>query len=235
MNRGIYTAAKGMATTAQWMDVISNNLANTATTGYKADTLAFADVMSKNLYADGGKGAYLGSMGEGPEAVKNAIDRSVGTIRTTGNALNVAIRTPQGMFAVKQDDKTFYTRNGSFDLDASQTLVTDQGLPVLDTKGGQIKVTGSGFVHQGKNTIAQIGLYESDFAKVGGNLWSASNTPVPVASPQLAVESLESSNIEPVQAMIDLIKVQRSFELSQKAIQTQDDMTGKLTDVLNHH
>lgn len=231
-----------MMTTSQWMDVISNNLANSGTNGYKADTLAFADVMMKNMYADGGRGVYLGSMGNGPEAVSNAIDRSVGTIKSTGNALDVAIRTPQGMFAVQKDTQTYYTRNGNFTLDSTGTLVTDQGYPVLDTKGGKIKATGvekvmideQGNVHQGNDILAQIGVFEADFGKAGGNLWTTNGkTPILVASPELATCALEASNVEPVQAMVDLIKVQRSYEMSQKSIQTQDDMTGKLFDILN--
>jgi len=232
-----------MMTTAQWMDVVSNNLANSGTNGYKADTLAFTDVMMKNMYADGGKGNYLGSLGNGPEPVSNAIDRSVGVIKSTGNPLDVAIRTPQGMFAVQQDGQTYYTRNGNFTLDSTGTLVTDQGLPVLDNKGQKIKATGVekvmidevGNVHQGNDVLAQIGIYDSDFRKAGGNLWTATRNPIPVASPELATAALEASNVEPVQAMVDLIKVSRSFELSQKSIQTQDEMTGKLFDVLNRH
>ncbi|MBI1331576.1 MAG: flagellar hook-basal body protein [Armatimonadetes bacterium] len=244
MNRGIYTGARGMMTTTQWMDVISNNLANSGTDGYKADTLAFTDVMMKNLYANGGKGVYLGSIGNGPAATANSIDRSVGTIRTTGNALDVALRTPQGMFAVQMNGQTYYTRNGSFSLDSAGHLVTNQGLPVLDTKGSPITITGKGkvmideqgLVHQGDNVVAQIGIYESDFAKAGLNLWTAgTQTPQPVANPELATNSLEASNVEPIQAMVDLIKVQRSFEESQRSIQTQDDMTGKLFEILNRH
>ncbi len=234
-----------MSTTSQWMDVISNNLANSGTNGYKADTVAFADVMTKNLYANGGRGAYLGTLGNGPDAVSNNIDRSVGTIKATGNPLDVAIRTPQGMFAIQRDNQTYYTRNGNFTLDSSGTLVTDQGYPVLDTKGGKITATGKdkvmideqGYVHQGDNVIAQLGIFDTDFQKAGNNLWAPElgKKPIAVANPELAPAALESSNVEAVQAMVDLIKVQRSFEMSQKSIQTQDDMTGKLFDILNRH
>ena len=109
-----------MMTTTQWMDVISNNLANSGTDGFKADTLAFSDVMVKNLYADGGRGPMIGSMGNGPEAVANAIDRSVGTIKSTGNPLDCAIRTPEGMFAVQDNGQTAYTRNGSFSINGDR-------------------------------------------------------------------------------------------------------------------
>ena len=91
-----------MMTTSQWMDVVSNNLANSATDGYKADTLAFSDVMVKNLYANGGHGQMIGTLGNGPSTVAAYVDRSVGSIKQTGNSLDVAIKTPQGMFAVQR-------------------------------------------------------------------------------------------------------------------------------------
>ena len=231
-----------MMTTTQWMDVISNNLANTTTDGYKADTLAFSDVMVKNLYANGGNGPMIGSIGNGPEGVANAIDRSVGTIKPTGNPLDCAIRTSQGMFAVQQNGQTAYTRNGSFSLNASRELVTNQGLNVLDDKGQKITLPGTerleidalGQVHQGNNVVATLGLFDGEFAKVGNNLWSSKDAK-PLPNPSLAMASIESSNVDAVQAMVELIKIQRSFEMSQKSIQTQDEMTGKLFEVLNRH
>ena len=231
-----------MMTTTQWMDVISNNLANSGTDGFKADTLAFSDVMVKNLYADGGRGPMIGSMGNGPEAVANAIDRSVGTIKSTGNPLDCAIRTPEGMFAVQDNGQTAYTRNGSFSINGDRELVTNQGLPVLDDRGQKITLPGvervevdaQGQIHQGNNIVATLGIFDGTFSKAGKNLWSSPDAK-PLPNPSLATASVEASNVEAVQAMIDLIKIQRSFEMSQKSIQTQDDMTGKLFEVLNRH
>ena len=224
------------------MDVISNNLANSGTDGYKADSLAFSDVMVKNLYADGGRGPMIGTLGNGPEAVANAIDRSVGTIKSTGNPLDVAIRTPKGMFAVQQNGRTVYTRNGSFSLNSEHDLVTSQGLPVLDDRGQKINLPGverieidaEGQVHQGNNVVATLGIFDGEFRKAGDNFWTASDA-APLANPSLATAAVESSNVEAVQAMVDLIKIQRSFEQSQKSIQTQDEMTGKLFEILNRH
>ena len=231
-----------MMTTTQWMDVISNNLANSATDGYKADTLAFSDVMVKNLYANGGHGPLIGSLGNGPEGVANAIDRSVGTIKPTGNPLDCAIRTQQGMFAVQQNGQTAYTRNGSFSLNSDRDLVTSQGQPVLDDRGQKITLPGTerveidaqGQVHQGNSVVATLGIFDGEFSKAGNNLWASPNAKL-LTNPSLAMGAIESSNVEAVQAMVDLIKIQRSFEMSQKSIQTQDEMTGKLFEILNRH
>ena len=229
-----------MMTTTQWMDVISNNLANSGTDGYKAYTLAFSDVMVKNLYANGGSGQLIGSLGNGPEGVANAIDHSVGTIRSTGNPLDCAIRTPQGMFAVQQNGTTAYTRNGSFTVNADRELVTNQGHLVLDQQGQKITLPGTerieidaqGIVHQGNNSVASLGIFDGEFRKAGNNLWSSNNAR-PLQNASLATAAVESSNVEPVQAMVDMIRIQRSFEMSQKSIQTQDEMTGKLFEIIN--
>lgn len=229
-----------MMTTTQWMDVVSNNLANATTDGYKGDSLTFSDVMVKRLYGNGGNGPYIGSLGNGPEAVASSVDRSVGTIKSTGNPLDCAIRTPQGMFAVQQGGKTVYTRNGSFSINADRELVSKQGLPVLDDQGQKISLPGTerveidqlGLVHQGNNVVATLGIYNGSFSKAGANLWVSQNAQI-MPDVSLATASIESSNVEPVGAMIDLIKIQRSFEMSQKSIQTQDEMTGKLFELLN--
>jgi flagellar basal-body rod protein FlgF len=240
MNRGIYTGAQGMMTTSQWMDVVSNNLANSGTDGYKADTISFSDELVNGLRSNGGKGSYIGTISHGPQVIANAVDRSVGTIKTTGNPLDVAIKTPQGMFSVLQNGRMSFTRNGSFTVSSDRELVTKQGLPVLDNRGKRISVPGTemveidpdGQVRQGTDVVATLGIYDGAFTKSGNNLWSAPTVKL-MPSPDLVTSSIESSNVEAVGAMIDLIKIQRSYEMSQKSIQTQDDMTGKLYELLN--
>lgn len=231
-----------MMTTTQWMDVISNNLANSSTQGYKADTLAFSDVMVQNLYGNGGSGGFIGSIGSGPNGVSNAIDHTVGGIKSTGNPLDVAIRTERGMFAIQREGQTLYTRDGSFIVDNNKTLVNSRGLAVLDDQGKKITINGTGKVeidqlgnvHEGNDIIGKIAVYDGDFAKAGDNLWTAqTRKPTIIQTPELVAGALEGSNVEPVAAMVELIKVQRSFEMTQKSIQSQDDMTGKLFELLN--
>ena len=229
-----------MMTTSQWMDVVSNNLANSATDGYKADTLAFSDVMVKNLYANGGHGQMIGTLGNGPSTVAAYVDRSVGSIKQTGNSLDVAIKTPQGMFAVQRNGNTMYTRNGSFSVNSDRELVTTQGFPVLDDRGAKIVLPGTekaeidqeGVVRQGNNTIATLGIFEGTFTKAGDTQWTSKDATA-LPNPTIVPGAIEGSNVDAVSAMVDLIKIQRSFEQSQKSIQTQDEMTGKLFEILN--
>ena len=239
MNRGIYSSAKAMQTTTQWMDVISNNLANASTDGYKTDTIAFADVLVKNMYANGGSGKFLGSVGSGPDAVVESTDMKLGPVRSTGNPLDIALQNPKEMLAINADGKTQYTRDGALKVSPDMFVVTQRGFQVLDDRGQPIKVSKEGIVHisptgeviQGTQEIAKLGVYTGTFTKEGNNLWSAPQ-PNRVTEPTLAIASLEGSNVDAIATMVDLIKITRHFEMSQKSIQSQDDMTGKLFEIL---
>jgi flagellar basal-body rod protein FlgF len=240
MNRGIYTGAKGMMTTTQWMDVVSNNLANASTDGYKADTVAFTDILIRNMNQDGGEGAFIGTLGGGPDTIIESTDFTVGPIRSTGNPLDVALQNPRHLFSVRANGVQQFTRDGAFKIDESKTLVTNKGFEVLDDRGnpirfgkeGKIEISANGSVLQGGVEIAKLGVFQGEFTKSGRNLWSG-DRPTLVQEPKLATTSIEGSNVEPIASMIDLIKINRFFEMSQRSIQTQDDMTGKLVDALN--
>jgi flagellar basal body rod protein FlgG len=240
MNRGIYAGAKAMVTNTQWMDVVANNLANASTDGYKADTIAFADVMTRNMYAGGGAGQLLGSIGSGPDAVVESTDMSIGPIRSTGNPLDVALKDPSQLFSVRANGIVQYTRDGAFKIDDNRNLVTSQGYQVLDDRGAPIKFDKEGKyeIHQDGSVTVDgeqthtVGVFTGEFSKAGKNLWT-SNRPTRVLDIELATASREGSNVEPISAMIDLIKINRAFEMTQRSIQTQDEMSTKLLDALN--
>jgi flagellar basal-body rod protein FlgF len=242
MNRGIYTGARGMVTTAQWMDVVANNLANAATDGYKADNLGFGDVMVQKMFANGGRGPLLGTLSNGPASIEETIDRNVGVMKTTGNPLDVAFDTKSGMFAVSAYGKTMYTRNGSFKLNTNRELVTGSGHNVLDDRGnkiafkgnGKFEISPDGVVSEDGQAIAKLGIYDGDFKKAGQNLWN-SNQATALPNARLLVGQVEGSNVQPIEAMVDLIKINRSYDISQKSIQNQDDLTSKLIETINRH
>ena len=239
MNRGIYSSAKAMQTTTQWMDVISNNLANASTDGYKSDTIAFADVLVKNMYGNGGNGKFLGSIGNGPDAVVESSDMKLGPVRATGNPLDIALQNPKQMLAISVNGQTQYTRDGALKIDPERYLVTQRGFRVLDDRGTPIKLGTEGVIHvspsgevtQGTNEVAKLGIFTGNFKKEGNNLWSCPQ-PTRETDPSIATASLEGSNVDAVATMIDLIKINRHFEMSQKSIHTQDDMTAKLFEIL---
>src|SRR6478736_2099764 len=138
MQRGVYSAATAMATAQQWLDVVTNNLANASTNGYKKDGLTFNDGLVRELSANAGTGAKLGSLGSGAVVQGAYTDFSVGSHTMTGNALDLAIRTPQGAFAVQTPGGVKYTRDGSFQLNADRQIVDQQGHQVLNRQGQPI-------------------------------------------------------------------------------------------------
>lgn len=220
----------------RWMDTISNNLANASTNGFKADEVSFSDVFVKEVYENGGSGSYLGSVGTGPVEVGEFTRFTLGPTHQTSNPLDLSLGSVQTMFSVQNSvGEKRYTRDGSFQMDENRNLVTRSGLKVLDDQGkavqlgakGEIKIAGDGTVMQGGQRVAKLAVYTGTFAKEGVNLCTASNVSQS-AAPMIQQGFLEGSNADPVSSMIELIQVNRLFEMAQKSIQSQDEMTGKL-------
>lgn len=221
------------------MDTAANNLANASTDGFKADGIAFGDAMVRQLRADGGSGRALGSLGSGPREIAEVTDRSLGTIRPTGNPLDVAIMTPDAMFAVRTPQGIRYTRAGAFTMSQAGDLVTNSGAPVLNSEGRGIRldpgrpveISPDGRIRQGETEVGRLGLHGGTFRKEGNGLWTAADAR-PVSAP-VQSRALEGSNVNPLTQMVDLIKINRLFEMSQRAVQSGDETTGKLLVILN--
>ena len=235
MNRGIYSVANGMVAAQKWMDTVTNNLANVSTTGFKRDGVAFNDAFASELRADGGRGAPIGTLGSGPEQLSEyTVLGEVGPISATGNPLDVAITIPDALFAVDTGDGAIrYTRNGSFSRNADGQLVTQQGHLVLDDRErpidlgeGQVEISQSGELISNGASIGKIGLFKGAFTKVGGNLFAGNGAAV--ESVELTPKSLEGSNVNAIESMVQMIQLNRTFELSQKTISQQDDLTQRL-------
>lgn len=226
------------------MDVTANNLANASTSGFKRDGLIFQDTLQREMYANGGQGPSVGMLGSGAQAVEEFTIRDIGVISSTGNAFDMAINAPDGMFAVKANGETRYTRDGAFGLDENRRLVTKTGFPVLDKDGNEITVpTGAMQVEAGGKIsvngtpIAQVGVYvptdNGSFVKEGTNLYSVTGGARALDDSPIEASSLEGSNVNVVESMLDMIKIGRQFELSQKTIQQQDDLLQRLIASLN--
>lgn len=243
MNRGIYATATGMLAGQQAMDVIANNLANAATTGYKREAVAFDEAMLREM-ALGER--TLGQLASGPAIKQTQTIHEIGAFQRTNNPLNLAIQSPNGMFAVQDSTGVRYTRDGSFTLDSQRRLTTSNGLPVLDEQlrpiilpPGIPSVGADGTVAVGDQTVGKIGVFGSasgrpeneGFAKVGGNLYVASN-PTRIDAP-IQSGALEASNVDVVGSMVQMISLGRSFEMAQRSMTTQDELTGRLIQSLS--
>ncbi len=237
MNRGLYTSATGMVACQQWLDVVTNNLANASASGFKRDEISFKESYMQHLRANGGNGGPIGDMPSGPEPIGTFTVFEKGSMLMTNNPMDVAIDTAEGMFAVQTPQGVRYTRSGAFTLSDDGTVVTQGGQPVLNSRGekmqasaGKFAVTPNGEISSGNKVLGQIGIYNGDFHKTGNNLYSVNGEAKVQENPRLVPGAIESSNVNTVQTMIEMIQVQRLYEMAQKSIQQHDEASKTLID-----
>jgi flagellar basal-body rod protein FlgG len=251
MLRALYSAAAGMQSQQMNLDVISNNLANANTTGYKSTKLQFQDLLYQNSKEagsqQGGGNMLPSSLQVGQGAVPVATERSFsqGDLSQTSNPLDIAIQGT-GFFEVQMPDGTLaYTRDGSFKTDSQGRIVTSDGYPV---EGGfppvpdgttSITITAAGTVsYKTASSTSSAQVQIARFMNPGGldalghNLYQetvASGTPE-LGTPaqngfgELQQGSLELSNVSVVQEMVNLITAQRAYEVNSKAVEAADQM-----------
>lgn len=235
------------------LDVISNNLANVNTTGFKHQRAEFHDLVYQTVQA---AGTSVGQNFKTPTGVQfglgsmvsaTANDLSQGASLSTGNPLDLMI-VGEGYFKVLKPDGSFgYTRDGSFKKDATGLLVNSNGYPLVPQitvpEGAtQVTIGQDGTVEAmipGSSTptkLEQITLAmfanPAGLMRTGENLWvesAASGAPnlVPAGTDGAGTISsgyLEGSNVSVVEEMVRMISAQRAYEINSKAIQTSDDM-----------
>lgn len=220
------------------MDVTANNLANASTAGFKQDALVFSDYYTRELQVQGRR---IGSMGSGAVTQEEVTYNAQGRLNRTGNPLDLALTTENRMFAVQTPQGVAYTRDGEFNLDAQNRIVDRQGNPLLDDAqrpivlpdDSPVVIGENGQISQNDQPVATVGVWQGSFTKTGDNHFSSQNaTPAPDGT--MKQNYLEQSNVEPIVAMIDMIRCGRHFEMSQKSIQTQDELIGKAIEVLRN-
>lgn len=221
-----------MMSAQQQLDVVTHNLANASTAGYKKDGVVFNDTLSRALYGDDGR--FVGNLGAGSELSGKYTSMEVGSISMTGNPLDIAIQTPEGFFAVEAPTGMHYTRDGSFTLNSNRELVNKQGLPVLDSNSnkitlpqGQIEVSSGGNVSVDGIEVAKLGIFEGQAEKIGNGLFRGI-TMQEQTDPSLLAGAIEGSNVNAIEEMIAMIRLNRIYEMAQRGAQSQDDMTQKL-------
>ncbi len=228
--RGIYIAASGLLAESARQDVIANNLANATTTGFKRSESTAHPFSSMLLHNMGQAGApAIGTMEMGAEV--DGIDRidTQGALRFTGNNLDLAL-VGAGHFTIDTPNGRRYTRDGSFGLDDNGRLVTKEGNPVLGVAGpitldrGEVKIAADGTISQGGQVKGKVLLTDLDPASItteGGSLYTGTATGTSTAS--VRQNHLESSTVNVVSEMVDLIRVMRAFESNQKSVQSHDE------------
>ena len=258
MMNSLWIAKTGMTAQQTQLDVISHNLANVSTTGFKRNNAVFEDLIYQNLRQVGANtteqnqlptGLHLGL---GVRTVATSRNFTQGSLQETKNSLDVAING-NDFFEVTMSDGTIgYTRDGSFQVDAQGRVVTSSGLPVANgitvPQGAtSISISADGVVSAivaGNTQPQQLGsLAMSSFINpaglepVGQNLFKESaasgqpqqGTPGTNGLGFIKQGFLESSNINVVEELVNMIQTQRAYEMNSKAIQTSDQMLAKLS------
>jgi len=243
MPYGLYLSASGAQAQNHRLQVLSNNLANVSTPGYKPQQAIlqsrFAEMVENGQVAPGQGGAD--DVGGGVTMQAAATQFGVGPIRQTGNRTDFAINHPSQFFVVEHQNEQVLTRAGDFLFDGSGQLTNQSGLPVLDSQGQPIQIdpTLPYSVNDG-GQIRQAGAAWDmmlaqprslgDLTHLGENLFKPLAEFDLAAPDQRAVRSgyVEESGVSPTAAMMELIDASRSYEANVRMIQNQDHVMCQL-------
>ncbi len=250
MNRTLWVSASGMETQQAMTDVIANNMANVNTSGFKRDLIHFQDMLYQTISTPGAATTQAETpvgiqYGTGVKTVAIAKDFSQGQFQNTGSQLDIAIEG-QGFFKVLLPDGTnAYTRSGNFHLNSSGSVVTTQGytvvgFPAIPTTADEIVIAPDGTVSTiaggtqtsaGRLTLTRFtnpeGLKALGYGQYQETQASGAPTdgnPTDQGYGRLAQFYLETSNVEIVKEMVNMIAAQRAYELNSKSIKTGDQL-----------
>jgi flagellar basal-body rod protein FlgG len=257
----LWVAKTGLEAQQTRMTVVSQNLANVNTTGYKRQRAMFEDLLYQNVVQSGGMTSQQTeaptglNLGTGVRVVSTDRQFSQGNIVTTGNTFDVAVNG-RGFFEILlPDGNQAYTRDGTFQVNADGELVTSSGYtvqPAITIPAGASGITIGldgvvSAIPPGQSDAVQIGTLQlTDFVNPAGlqprgeNLYGetqASGPPEP-GTPglnglgTLLQGSLETSNVNVVEELVSMIETQRAYEMNSRAIETADQMLQHLTNSL---
>jgi len=257
MINSLWIAKTGMSAQQTQLDVISHNLANVSTTGYKRNNAVFEDLIYQNQRQVGANndaqnqlptGLHLGL---GVRTVATSRNFTQGSLQESKNSLDVAING-NGFLQLTMPDGTIgYTRDGSFQVDSQGRLVNSSGLPVangitvpanatsisIGTDGAVSAIVPGNVQPQPLGNIAMSSFINpAGLEPVGQNLFKESaasgqpqqGTPGTNGLGFIRQGFLESSNVNVVEELVTMIQTQRAYEMNSKAIQTSDQMLAKL-------
>lgn len=239
MIEGIYNNAASLTALEKWQATITQNLVASKVAGFKKTNFAVeSDDNVKTKYQPGISAAnHTGCL----PVRTTSINFTPGEIEQTQKPTDIAIDGP-GFFQIQgADGNNLYTRNGEFLFNNENTLVTHDGLQVLgdggpitiDPEQGPVTVAKDGTISQGNNLLGRLQLYNFDdpqgLTRVEGGYFEAPKGVVPQALPegQVVQGAIESSNVLPMEEMVNLIQVARAYEASQRSMLSHDDLVSK--------
>jgi flagellar basal-body rod protein FlgG len=258
MIRSLWIARTGLDAQQTQLDVISNNLANVSTNGFKRSRAVFEDLLYQTLRQPGAQSTQQTQIssglqiGSGTRPVATERIHTQGSLQQTGNALDMGIQG-NGFFQVQlPDGTTAYTRDGSFQLDNQGQIVTASGYPMSPAitipsdaltvtigKDGTVSVLQAGQTNPTQVGSMQLATFVNPggLQSVGENLFlesASSGTPTPNTPGQngtgvINQNYVETSNVNVAEELVSMITTQRAYELNSRVIQTSDAMLGRLT------
>jgi flagellar basal-body rod protein FlgG len=224
MIKAYYTATNGAMSNQNYLDVLSNNMANLQTEGFKKTKAEFSDLLYTNIREPEGTNSDLKS-GSGSKINKTDVIFSQGAPYLTGAPTDYAI-TGEGFFAIQFEEENLFTRGGSFDVTNidDENYLTYQGGYVLNKEEEPIII-------ENTDDILDVGVFafanNADLAQAGNNLYRIANEEAEYSlleNAKVLKGYLEASNVEVSEEMVKLIQIQRAFQLNSKIIQTADEI-----------
>ncbi|WP_339884598.1 flagellar basal-body rod protein FlgG [Vreelandella maris] len=258
MIKSLWTAKTGLESQQTKLDVISNNLANVSTNGFKRSRPVFEDLLYQNMRQPGAQNNIQDRLpsgmqiGTGVRAVATERLHTQGGLEQTENSRDLAING-EGFFQVLMPDgTTAYTRDGSFQLNQNGQMVTANGYPVepaifLPPNSLSVNVGEDGTVSVSQpgvaidNEVGQITvstfINPAGLQSIGGNLYLETgasgapneNMPGMNGAGRLFQGYVETSNVNVVEEMVNMIQTQRAYEINSKAVSTSDEMLARLS------
>lgn len=258
MIRSLWISKTGLEAQQMQMDVIANNLANVSTNGFKRSRAVFEDLLYQTLRQPGAQSSQQSEVpsglqiGTGVRPVATERVHTQGNLQATGNSLDIAIQGDGFFQVLLPDGTTAYTRDGAFQLNAEGQLVTASGyqvqpaivippnvLSVTVSKDGIVSVTQVGSAApvqigqlQMATFINNAGLQsygENLYLETGSSGAAQTNAPGSNGAGLLNQGFVETSNVNVVEELVNMIQTQRAYEINSKAIQTSDQMLQRLS------
>lgn len=242
MNSGMYAALSGNLAAQQRLDLLTNNLANVNTAGYKRDRMVFESVLGS-----------VKNPSQGTETLTDApilssasytVDYSPGPLKQTGNTFDIAL-DGDGFFVVNTPQGRAYTRQGNFHVDAGNKLVTADGYEVMGNggpvtiNGGRVVIDSKGGVSVDGNQVASLAIVDFPkpytLQKNGSSQFSFAddqNSEQPAKNSVVRQGVIEDSNVNPLLEMAQLIETNRYYESCVKLVQSYDNIASKAANEL---
>ena len=231
MSSTIYSALSGAKAAWSEMEMVSNNLANATSDGFKAHRLALkANRVSPEVLGN----SFV-------KVAETVSDMSDGTLETTGVETHLALRG-RGFFVVQGEDGPVLQRNGNFTIDSEGRLVNQRGQRVMTEAGAleipdreRMVIDQDGVVRTDQGgEIGRLRIVDTDEAvAIGHGQWKSEGPLGPIEPGVKVIQgALEKSNVDPMRAMVELMEASRYFETYQKAIQTTDELDGKANEIM---